>query len=161
MHFPRQHFYASPLITCTSHDPHICWLLSLSLGKMNLKIIITKKKYFWQISGYSKQHLEYLSPSPISVNEIKGIQRRRDKCGIFAHVSPEAIHVRKIIVIYLHSVGELSSNLLINVCARRCLLSKWSGLPYALLWLSHCLLSESYACNRILYLCIKFKCKTS
>ena len=83
-----------------------------------------QKKYFWQISGYSKQHLEYLSPSPISVNEIKGILRRRDKCGIFAHVSPEAIHVRKIIVIYLHSVGELSSNLLINVCARRCLLSK-------------------------------------
>ena len=76
------------------------------------------QKIFGKYQAIANNILKYLSPFPISVNEIKGILRRRD----FAHVSPEAIHVRKIIV-YLHSVVESNSNVLMNVCACQCLLS--------------------------------------
>ena len=76
------------------------------------------QKNFGRYQAITNNILKYLSTFPISVNEVKGILRRRD----FAHVSPEAIHVGKIIV-YLHSVVESDSNILMNVCACRCLLS--------------------------------------
>ena len=86
--------------SCTSHASRKCWLLSLSFGKMNLQNN-NHQKNFGRYQAITNNILKYLSTFPISVNEVKGILRRRD----FAHVSPEAIHVRKIIV-YLHSVVE-------------------------------------------------------
>ena len=78
----------------------------------------SQQKDFAKYQAIANNILKYLSPFPISVNEIKGILCRRD----FAHVSPEAIHVRKIIV-YLHAVVESNSIVLMNVCACQCLLS--------------------------------------